>query len=92
MTLFKSKLTPGAVMNRYRVVMVGNKILDKEERGCVIREAIEAGWTIGYCDDPDVGIVIEPPNLPHEQSGAENVDMSEPKDRTERQPPTGNTL
>jgi hypothetical protein len=62
-TLFRSKLHPGLVMNRYGIVLDGLLVMADGLNGEVKREALAAGWTRQRgLDYEDVGFTWVPPD------------------------------
>lgn len=55
--MFKSKMFPGVVMNKYGTVMQNSVRVNIRVRDLVWKEAIEAGWTKEKSSDQDVGLI-----------------------------------
>lgn len=63
--MFHSQTHPGALMNRYGVVIIPGVSIHQvspAQRDAIHREARDAGWTLTRSDDRDTGLVWQEPD------------------------------
>ena len=59
--LFRSRISPGVVLNRYGVAILHGRCLEAVERDAIRREAKANGWTMQRSSNPDEGVIYTPP-------------------------------
>ena len=69
--IFRSKLHPGCVMNRFHVVICKGHVMVAQRRDEVQREAAADGWRMVRSNHPDEGFIWIPPEPPQDGLGCE---------------------